>query len=129
MRAASDVLRHRDMPGDDRLAASAAGGAVRVHPRDRVAHDACLGGSRLAAWCALLAAGLGTTEYAVYARTAMTEALSLPLAAASGLLLVLLVRRPRASTAACLGVGLGLLTLARPEYLYLAAAIGARGPG
>ncbi len=49
-------------------------------------------GTRWAAWCALLAAGLGTTEYAVYARTAMTEALSLPLAALSGLLLVLLVR-------------------------------------
>ena len=44
-----------------------------------------IGGSRAAAWVALLAAGLGTTEYAVYARTAMTEALSLPLAALSGI--------------------------------------------
>ena len=86
-----------------------------------------IGGPRSAAWVALLAAGLGTTEYAVYARTAMTEALSLPLAALSGLLLVLLVRRSRVLTAACLGITLGLLTLARPEYLYLAAAIGLAG--
>ena len=86
-----------------------------------------VGGSRWAAWCALLAAGLGTTEYAVYARTAMTEALSLPLAALSGLLLVWLVRRPRLGLAAGLGVTLGLLTLTRPEYLYLAAAIGGAG--
>ena len=82
-----------------------------------------IGGDRWAAWCAMLAAGLGTTEYAVYARTAMTEALSLPLAAAAGLLLVLLVRRPRWTTAAGLGVALGLLTLARPEYLYLVGAL------
>ena len=80
-----------------------------------------VGGGRWAAWCALLAAGLGTTEYAVYARTAMTEALSLPLAAAAGLLLVLLVRRPRWGTALGLGAALGLLTLTRPEYLYLIA--------
>ncbi len=83
-----------------------------------------IGGGAWAAWCALLAAGLGTTEYAVYARTAMTEALSLPLAAASGLLLVLLVQRPRWPTAFGLGVILGLLTLARPEYLYLVAVAG-----
>ncbi len=37
----------------------------------------------------------------------MTEALSLPLSAACGLLLVLLVRRPRTVTAAALGVGAG----------------------
>ena len=86
-----------------------------------------IGGTRWAAWCALLAAGLGTSEYAVYARTAMTEAISLPLAAWCGLLLVLLVRRPRWLTAAGLGAGLGLLTLARPEYLYLTAAIGLAG--
>jgi hypothetical protein len=86
-----------------------------------------IGGTRAAAWCALLAAGLGTTEYAVYARTAMTEALSLPLFAACGLLLVLLVQRPRARIVVALGIGLGLLTLARPEYLYLAAAIGITG--
>ncbi len=86
-----------------------------------------IGGPRSAAWCALLAAGLGTTEYAVYARTAMTEALSLPLAALSGLLLVLLVRRARVVTAIGLGVCLGLLTLARPEYLYLAIMIGLAG--
>jgi hypothetical protein len=86
-----------------------------------------IGGPRSAAWCALLAAGLGTTEYAVYARTAMTEALSLPLAAASGLLLVLLVRRVRVATAVGLGVCLGLLTLTRPEYLYMAVAIGLAG--
>ncbi len=86
-----------------------------------------VGGTRGAAWCALLAAGLGTTEYAVYARTAMTEALSLPLAALSGLLLVWLVRRPRLGLAAALGAALGLLTLTRPEYLYLAAAIGVTG--
>ena len=86
-----------------------------------------IGGPRSAAWVALLAAGLGTTEYAVYARTAMTEALSLPLAALSGLLLVLLVRRPRIATAAALGVALGLLTLTRPEYLYLTGAIGLAG--
>jgi hypothetical protein len=86
-----------------------------------------IGGNAWAAWCALLAAGLGTTEYAVYARTAMTEALSLPLAALCGLLLVLLVQRPRARTTLALGVGLGLLTLARPEYLYLAIAIGLAG--
>lgn len=86
-----------------------------------------VGGTRWAAWCALLAAGLGTTEYAVYARTAMTEALSLPLAALSGLLLVRLVQRPRTALAAALGVSLGLLTLARPEYLYLTAAIGVAG--
>jgi hypothetical protein len=86
-----------------------------------------IGGPRSAAWCALLAAGLGTTEYAVYARTAMTEALSLPLAALSGLLLVLLVRRARMVTAIGLGVCLGLLTLARPEYLYLAIMIGLAG--
>ena len=82
-----------------------------------------IGGDRWAAWCALLAAGLGTTQYAVYARTAMTEALSLPLAAGAGLLLVLLVRRPRWLTALALGVALGLLTLARPEYLYLVALV------
>ncbi len=86
-----------------------------------------IGGGRWAAWCALLAAGLGTAQYAVYARTAMTEALSLPLAALSGLLLVLLVRVPRWRTAVALGVALGLLTLARPEYLYLAGAIGLAG--
>ncbi len=86
-----------------------------------------VGGDRWAAWCALLAAGLGTTEYAVYARTAMTEALSLPLAALSGLLLVLLVRAPRWPAALALGAALGLLTLARPEYLYLAAAVGLAG--
>ena len=88
-----------------------------------------IGGNRWAAWCAMLAAGLGTTEYAVYARTAMTEALSLPLSAFCGLLLVLLVRRPRVFVAGSLGIGLGLLTLTRPEYLYLAAAIGAAGAG
>ena len=86
-----------------------------------------VGGTRWAAWCALLAAGLGTSEYAVYARTAMTEALSLPLAALCGLLLVRLVGRPRFGLAAWLGVSLGLLVLTRPEYLYLAAAIGLAG--
>ena len=86
-----------------------------------------IGGTHWAAWVALLAAGLGTTEYAVYARTAMTEALSLPLAAWCGLLLVVLVRQPRALTAAGLGAGLGLLTLTRPEYLYLTAAIAVVG--
>ena len=86
-----------------------------------------IGGPRSAAWVALLAAGLGTTEYAVYARTAMTEALSLPLSALSGLLLVLLVRRVRIVTALALGATLGLLTLTRPEYLYLVGAIGAAG--
>ncbi len=86
-----------------------------------------IGGTRWAAWCALLAAGLGTSEYAVYARTAMTEALSLPLSALCGLLTVLLVRRPRLAVAAALGVALGLLTLTRPEYLYLAAAMGLAG--
>ncbi len=86
-----------------------------------------IGGTRAAAWVALVAAGLGTTEYAVYARTAMTEALSLPLAALSGLLLVLLVRRPRSVTMAALGVSLGLLTLTRPEYFYLMVAIGVAG--
>jgi hypothetical protein len=86
-----------------------------------------IGGGPVAAWCALLAAGLGTKEYAVYARTAMTEALSLPLAALAGLLLVLLVRRPRWITAVGLGVTLGLLTLTRPEYLYLTAALGVVG--
>ncbi len=86
-----------------------------------------IGGPRSAAWVALLAAGLGTTEYAVYARTAMTEALSLPLAALSGLLLILLVRRPRWQVAVPLGVVLGLLVLTRPEYLYSTAAIGLAG--
>jgi hypothetical protein len=86
-----------------------------------------IGGNRWAAWCALLGAGLGTTEYAVYARTAMTEALSLPLSALCGLWLILLVQRPRARLAVALGIGLGLLTLARPEYLYLTAAIGLAG--
>ncbi len=88
-----------------------------------------IGGNGWAAWCALLAAGLGTTEYAVYARTAMTEALSLPLAALSGLLLVFLVQRPRWPTALGLGVTLGLLSLARPEYLYLAVVVGLVGAG
>jgi hypothetical protein len=86
-----------------------------------------IGGGPVAAWCALLAAGLGTTEYAVYARTAMTEALSLPLAALAGLLLVLLVRRARWVTALGLGATLGLLTLTRPEYLYLTVALGLVG--
>ncbi len=86
-----------------------------------------IGGGPVAAWAALLGAGLGTTEYAVYARTAMTEALSLPLAALAGLLLVLLVQTPRWRIAAGLGVALGLLTLTRPEYLYLAAALGGVG--
>ncbi len=86
-----------------------------------------LGGNAAAAWCALLAAGLGTTELAVYARTAMTEALSVPLSAGAGLLLVLLVRSPGWWLAAGLGLTLGLLTLTRPEYLYLAAAIGLVG--
>ena len=86
-----------------------------------------IGGGGIAAWAALLGAGLGTTEYAVYARTAMTEALSLPLSAIAGLLLVLLVQRPRWRTAIGLGVTLGLLTLTRPEYLYLAVALGAVG--
>jgi hypothetical protein len=86
-----------------------------------------VGGGVWAAWCALLGAGLGTTEYAVYARTAMTEAISLPLAAIAGLMLVLLVRRPRVVTSFGLGVSLGLLTLARPEYLYLSGAIGLTG--
>jgi hypothetical protein len=88
-----------------------------------------IGGGKAAAWCAMLAAGLGTSEYAVYARTAMTEALSLPLAAVAGLLLVLLVRRQRWGTALGLGATLGLLTLARPEYLYLAAGLGVAGLG
>ena len=88
-----------------------------------------IGGGRVAAWAALLGAGLGTTEYAVYARTAMTEALSLPLSAIAGLLLVLLVQRPRWRTAIGLGVTLGLLTLTRPEYLYLAVALGVVGLG
>ncbi|WP_158742595.1 hypothetical protein [Acidisphaera sp. L21] len=86
-----------------------------------------IGGGRWAAWYALLAAGIGTTEYAVYARTAMTEALSLPLSALCGLWSVQLVQRPRAMLAVALGIGLGLLTLARPEYLYLTAAIGIVG--
>jgi len=79
------------------------------------------------AWGALLAAGLGTVEYAVYARTAMTEALGLSLAALAGLLLVVLVRSPRLPAALGLGVSLGLLTLTRPEYLYLVAALGLVG--
>lgn len=88
-----------------------------------------VGGGAIAAWAALLGAGLGTTEYAVYARTAMTEALSLPLAALAGLLVVLLVQRTRWVTAVALGVTLGLLTLTRPEYLYLAVALGVVGFG
>lgn len=85
-------------------------------------------GKPAVAWTALLAAGLGTTEYAVYARTAMTEALSLPLAALAGLLLlVMLVRSPRLPVALGLGASLGLLTLTRPEYLYLIAALGVVG--
>ena len=40
---------------------------------------------------------------------------------------MLLVRRPRILTAVGLGISLGLLTLARPEYLYLCAAIGLCG--
>ncbi len=47
----------------------------------------------------------------------------------AGLLLVLLVRRVRWVTALGLGVTLGLLTLTRPEYLYLAAAQGVLGLG
>jgi hypothetical protein len=88
-----------------------------------------VGGGPVAAWCALLGAGLGTTEYAVYARTAMTEALSLPLVALAGLLLVLLVQMPRWGRAAGLGVTLGLLSLTRPEYLYLAGALAVVGLG
>lgn len=84
-------------------------------------------GNKAVAWGALVAAGLGTTEYAVYARTAMTEALSLPLAALAGLLLVSLVQAPRWPTAAGLGVALGLLVLTRPDFLYLAGALGLVG--
>ncbi|MEJ1978950.1 MAG: glycosyltransferase family 39 protein [Acetobacteraceae bacterium] len=86
-----------------------------------------IGGGRAAAWCALLAAGLGTTEYAVYARTAMTEALSLPLAALAGCCWCCWCGGPRWITTLSLGVVLGLLTLTRPEYLYLAVAQGVVG--
>ena len=57
----------------------------------------------------------------------MTEALSLPLAAAAGLLLVLLVQRLRWATALGLGAVLGLLTLTRPEYLYVILALAGTG--
>jgi Dolichyl-phosphate-mannose-protein mannosyltransferase len=76
-----------------------------------------------AAWCSLLAAGLLTSQYAVYARTVMTEALSLPLSALMGLLLVLLVQARRPAFALGAGLALGLLSLTRPEYLYLAFAL------
>ncbi len=99
-------------PAPTRSAAAAvAGGAVAATLALVWRSTLAIGGARWAGWCALLAAGLGTTEYAVYARTAMTEALSLPLRRAERLLLVLLVRRPARATAVCLGVALGLLTL------------------
>ena len=82
-----------------------------------------IGGTRLAGWIALLAAGLLCSQYAVYARTAMTEALSLPLMAWLGYWLVRLVQTRRAGFAAASGLALGLLTLTRPEHLYLALAI------
>lgn len=82
-----------------------------------------VGGSRLAGVLALLAAGLLCSQYAVYARMAMTEALSLPLAAWMGFWLVRLVQTRRAGFVLGAGVLLGLLVLTRPEYLYLAIAI------
>ena len=82
-----------------------------------------LGGTRLAGIVAVLAAGLLCSQYAVYARTAMTEALSLPLTAWMGYGLVRLVQTRRWLPAAASGILLGLLTLTRPEALYLAIAV------
>ena len=82
-----------------------------------------VGGSRRAGILALLAAGLLCSQYAVYARTAMTEALSLPVTAWMGYALVRLVQTQRWRFAAGAGVLLGLLTLTRPDALYLAVGI------
>ena len=82
-----------------------------------------VGGTPLAGILAVLAAGLLCSQYAVYARTAMTEALSLPLTAWMGYGLVRLVQTRRWLQAAGTGVLLGLLILTRPEALYVALAI------
>ena len=82
-----------------------------------------VGGSRAAGVVALLAAGLMCSQYAVYASTAMTEALSLPLTALMGLWLVRLVQTRRWAFAAAGGVALGLLILTRPEALYVAVGL------
>ena len=82
-----------------------------------------VGGTPLAGIVAVLAAGLLCSQYAVYARTAMTEALSLPLTAWMGYALVRLVQTGRWLPGAAAGVLLGLLTLTRPEALYVALAL------
>ena len=82
-----------------------------------------VGGTRLAGIVAVLAAGLLCSQYAVYARTAMTEALGLPLTAWMGYSLVRLVQERGWRPAIGAGVLLGLLTLTRPEALYVALAV------
>ena len=82
-----------------------------------------VGGTRLAGLVAVTAAGLLCSQYAVYARTAMTEALSLPLTAWMGYGLVRVVQTRRWLPVVGTGVLLGLLTLTRPDALYLALGI------
>lgn len=80
-------------------------------------------GSRLGAWIALVAAAFGCYEYPQHARVAMTETLTCLLFAAFSLALLLSVQRKSLRAAAVAGVLIGLTSLTRPGFLYLAWAI------
>lgn len=79
--------------------------------------------SRSSAWIALIAASFGSAEYAEYAHAAMTETLTFFLFAGFDLAFLLSIERRSIKAALVAGALLGLTTLTRPIYLYLALAI------
>ncbi len=81
------------------------------------------------AWAALALAAFGCYEYAAFAHRALTEALTCPLLAGFSLCLLLAVQSKSPLAAVGAGMLLGLASLTRPGYLYLAYAIAAMVAG
>ena len=82
------------------------------------------GQAMLAVFCALL-----SMAYTTYAHRILTEILIFPSCISLQLGLLLYLRQRRKRWAALIGLALGLLTLIRPEYLYLSLAIAAISMG
>lgn len=76
--------------------------------------------SERVAWIALVVAAFGCYEYAIFARLALTENLAAPLLCAFSLHLCLTVRDRRWGYALAAGIELGLASLTRPQFIYLA---------
>jgi hypothetical protein len=82
-------------------------------------------GSEAVAWTALLVAAFGCFEYAGFAHLALTESLTCLTFAGFSLCLLLAVQRRSWAAAAGAGVLLGIVSLSRPGYIYLAYALAA----